>query len=108
MHGDTPGSGMLLFDGRYTEPSCDIRSLAMGFPQDYHTQPDVKMADRHRLLGSCIDGNICRWLVDALCSPTPSPSAYFRAAPSPPSVWSLLVDSGASSHMWGDLSEFDS
>ena len=79
----------------------------MGFPRDYHTQPDVKMADRHRLLGFCIDGNICRWLVDALCTAAPSPIAYLTTTPSPPSMWHLLVDSGASSHMWGDLSDFD-
>ena len=108
MHGDKPGSGMLLFNGNYTEPNCDIRALAMGFPQDYHTHPNVKMIDRHRLLGSCIDGNICRWLVDALCSPTPVPTAYLTSTPRPPAAWNILLDSGASSHMWGDLTEFDS
>ncbi len=83
-----------------------MRVLAMGFPKEHLTSVPLTEATRHRLLGSSIDGNIINWLVDTLCTTAPTPSAWPSATPSPPSHWQIYLDSGASSHMWGDLSEF--
>ena len=74
LHGIVPGSGMLLHQGQWQEPDCDIRALAMGFSRDHLTMPTISSTNRHRLLGSCIDGNIYKWLVDALCASSPTPS----------------------------------
>jgi hypothetical protein len=88
-----------------------MRSLAMGFPRSHLTAPSIPVADRHRLLGSCIDGNICRWIVDVLCASAPAPSTWFLHShvlegPSPPQLWKILLDSGSSSHLWPSVSEF--
>ncbi|MFN9909579.1 MAG: hypothetical protein ACK56F_26260, partial [bacterium] len=100
-----PGSGMLLYNGKWVEPNNSIRALAMGFSHDHLLVPAITAAERHRLLGSCIDGNISKWLVDALTSSSPSPSALYSDGPNPPELWSVFLDSGSSAHMWGDLSE---
>ncbi len=98
--------GMLQHNGKWVEPSCDMRVLAMGFPPDHLSALPLTDAVRHRLLGSCIDGNIIHWLVDALCCTAPTPNAWLTTSPTPPSHWPIYLDSGSSSHMWGDLSEF--
>jgi hypothetical protein len=68
MHGDKPGRGMLQYHDQWAEPNCDIRAVAMGFPRDHLQAADITEPVRHRLLGSCIDGNILAWLADALCA----------------------------------------
>ncbi len=83
-----------------------MRVLAMGFPKEHLTAVPLTESTRHRLLGSCIDGNITNWLVDALCTTSPTPGAWLSLAPSPPSHWQIYLNSASSSHMWGDLSEF--
>ena len=102
---------MLVHQGHWREPDCDMRALAMGFPRSHLTAPSIPVADRHRLLGSCIDGNICRWIVDVLCASAPAPSTWFLHShvlegPSPPQLWKILLDSGSSSHLWPSVSEF--
>jgi hypothetical protein len=47
-----------------------MRVLAMGFPKEHLTAVALPEATRHRLLGSCIDGNIINWLVDNTKSKT--------------------------------------
>ena len=58
MHDNTPGSDMLQYHGQWREPNCDMRVLAMGFPKEHLTAVPLTEATHHRLLGSCIDGNI--------------------------------------------------
>lgn len=106
IHGTTPGRGMLQHKGQWFEPNNDMRALAMGFPRDRLTNVPISEAVRHRLLGSCIDGNILALLVDALCTTSTTPSAWLLASSSPPAPWAVYLDSSSSSHMWGDLSEF--
>lgn len=81
FHGSTPRNGMLQHLGRRVEPYCDIRALAMGFSHDHLTTQAVTDAERHRLLGSCIEGSISAWLVNALFALAPTPSAWFSVAP---------------------------
>ena len=108
LHGATSSRGMLQHKSQWAEPNCDIRSLAMGFPRDHLTAAPMTEAVRHRVLGSFIDGNILSWLADALCSSSPTPSTWLASSPTPPAPWTIYLDSGSSSHMWGDLSEFTS
>ena len=58
LHGATPSRGMVQHKNQWAEPNCDIKSHAMGFPRDHLTAAPMIEAVRHRLLGSCIDGNI--------------------------------------------------
>lgn len=106
LHNSVLGSGMLQYNGQWTKPDCDIRALAMGFPRDHLATPTISTTDRHRLIGSCIDGNITKWFVDALCASTTSPSELFMHNPCPPQPWTIYLDSGSSAHMWGDLTKF--
>ena len=112
LHGTTPGRGTIQHKGQWAEPNYhDIIAVAMGFPRDHLTSVPLSEAVRHRLLGSCIDGNIMSWdswLADALCSSAPAPSTWLTTSPSPPEPWMIYLDSRSSSHMWGDLSEFSS
>ena len=109
MHGDVPGSSLLIRNGFYEAPSNDMRALSMGFLRKYLDHPELySAAERHRLLGSVLDGNICRWLCRALHDPTPAAAVALAASVQPPSPWRLIYDTGASEHMWGDLAEFHS
>ena len=104
MHGDMPGRGMLIFDGKWREPISDIRACAMGFPIDTATLPDMDENLRHRILGGCLDANIGRWLVAALLSAKRPETAL-------PSVHSLIgqyliFDTGATRHLNAHRSEF--
>ena len=111
MHGDEPGKGMLLYDGTFAEPDCSIRAAAMGFSPDHLTCESLSTKDRHRLLGACLDGNICKWLTNAIHSPTASAAAFSSEALSDyksKHKWTIIFDTGATSHMWGDLTEFSS
>ena len=107
FHDNQPGRGMLIHDGLWSEPDCSIRASAMGFSASHLSHELLSVSERHRLLGQCMDGNICRWFVSAVHSTTSAYAAYFGATAPSYSKVPVIFDTAATRHMWGDLAEFE-
>ena len=74
-----PGQGMLYHDDTLCEPDSKIRELLLGFvPGDIAT-PELSEAQRHHLLGQCIDINLFSWFINC-AAPTNAPPPARKSA----------------------------
>ena len=67
-----PGPGMLYHDDTLCEPDSKIRELLLGFVPWNISTPELSEAQRHHLLGQCIDINLFSWFINC-AAPTNAP-----------------------------------
>ena len=88
------GLGMMHYlDQPLQEPPPEIREVAMGFGLHSTAAPGLSPAQRHHLLGQCIDRNLLTWIFSAAADHTYPRSAGPAAQPTPPAHTPLPVRS---------------
>ena len=106
MHGDRPGRGMLLHNGRWMEPCTEMRPPATGFERQAVDLPGMDTNLRHRIFGSCLDNNVGKWFAAAILCDDPVDTALPGLHQSQDQH--LVFDTGASRHMNSNREEFRS
>ena len=87
--GNRPGLGMMHYlDQPLQEPPPEVREVAMGFGLHSTAAPGLNPAQRHHLLGQCIDRNLLTWIfstvMDHICT---HPHSLGPAAPCTPPAY---------------------
>ena len=85
--GNRPGLGMMHYlDQPLQEPTPEIREVAMGFGLHSTAAPGLNPAQRHHLLGQCIDRNLLTWIFSTAMDHT-HPHSLGPAAPCAPPAY---------------------